>query len=311
MTKSKKVTVAVAQLAPVFLDTKATVEKACKAILAAGKKKTKLIVFPEAFVPGYPYWAMSLSPFSINSFNKKLFGEAVVIPDDSTKKLCESAKKAVCAVAIGIHEREGGTLYNTILFIGENGKITGKHRKLIPTSHERMIWGRGDGSDLTVFETSLGKMGGLICFEHANCLFKYALQGQGEQIHISLWPGGFDSISHKIDASVRSYAFEGSCFVLNATSVLTKSTLKALGKGGNDFTEGGGYSAIVGPNGKYIAGPETTKETVLYAEIDLSELATSKMIVDTAGHYTRPDVVSLNINSQKQQAIVKIKPVAE
>lgn len=296
MKESKKVVVAVAQLAPVFLNTEATTEKACEAIKEAGNNKAKLVVFPEAFLPGYPYWAIMLPPTEINEFNNKLSSEAVEIGGKEIDMLAKAAKAAGCGVVMGMHERDGGTLYNTLLFIDENGEIIGRHRKLVPTSHERMIWGRGDGSDLQVFDTSLGKLGGLICFEHANCLFKYALQGENETIHVAVWPGGLSSISPKIDAAIRSYAFEASCFVLNATSILTQEVQDAIGSDEvKKLGLGGGYSAIVSPKGEYLAGPETEEETILYAELDYDLITNANMIVDTAGHYARPDAVQLVI----------------
>jgi nitrilase len=304
MKKSKNIKVAVAQLAPVFLDTKATLEKAGDAIKEAGENDARLIVFPEVFLPGYPYWAIVLPPSEINDFNKKLFDEAVEIGGEDTGILCNVAREAGCGVVMGMHEKEGGTLYNTLLFISEKGEIIGKHRKLVPTSHERMIWGGGDGRDLKVFDSSIGKIGGLICFEHANCLFKYALQGSNEQIHIAVWPGGLSGISHKIDAAIRSYAFEGSCFVLNATSVLTEEVQDAID---NDKIRklgvGGGYSAIVSPKGEFLAGPEKEKETILYADLDFDLITYAKMIVDTAGHYARPDAVQIKINKEGNDSI--------
>lgn len=297
MSKQNTVKVAVAQLAPVFLDTKATLDKTCKAIKEAAENGAKLLVFPEAFLPGYPYWAIVLPPTEINEFNNRLFNEAIEIGGEETDMLSKAAKSAQCGVVIGIHEKDGGTLYNTLLFIDENGEIIGKHRKLVPTSHERMIWGRGDGRDLGVFDSEIGKIGGLICFEHANCLFKYALQGKNEAIHIAVWPGGLKSTSPKIDAAIRSYAFEGACFVLNATSVLTQEIHNAVGS--EEMSKlglGGGYSTIVNPKGEYLTELETDVETILYAELDFDLITNAKMIVDTAGHYARPDVTQLVIS---------------
>jgi nitrilase len=182
--------VAAAQLAPVFFDREATVRKACDAIAEAGRNGAALIAFPESFIPGYPYFAMALSPMNINAHMLRLREQSLVIPSAGTDALCRAARDAGCHVVMGLNEREGGTLYNGQLFIDAEGRILGRRRKLVPTSHERLVWGRGDGSDFQVHDTPLGRLGGLICYEHSNALFRYALHAQGEQIHVANWPGG-------------------------------------------------------------------------------------------------------------------------
>jgi aliphatic nitrilase len=161
-----------------------------------------------------------------------------------------------------------------------------------------MVWGRGDGRDLQVFDTDLGVVGGLICYEHGNALFRYAIQAQREEIHVAVWPGGMASINGVIDAAIRSYAFEASNFVLNATSILTEEILEALGSGGSvsKLQAGGGHSAIVAPRGVYLAGPEDSgDETILYADLEPERIVDAKLVVDCAGHYARPDVVRLQL----------------
>lgn len=297
---------AVAQLAPVFLDRRSTVEKACRAAIDASKAGAHVIAFPEALVPGYPYWTIVRDPTETGSFMQRLHENAVEIPGESTELLCAAAKEARIHVCIGINERDRGTLYNTVLFIDSEGRILGKHRKLVPTNHERMVWGRGDGRDLNVFETEIGVMGGLICYEHANALFGYALQAQHEQIHLAVWPGGMPSITGVIDAAVRHYAFSGGCFVLCATSILTPEIIDALGKGGSvsKLSPGGGCSMIVGPRGAILAGPAAPDdETILYAELDLAQITEAKTVVDCAGHYARPDVLKLQLYRDRYSSI--------
>lgn len=289
---------AVAQLAPVFLDRAATIEKACRAMGEASKAGARVVVFPEAFVSGYPYWTIVRDPTETGAFMRRLHENAVEIPSESTEILCAAARDAGIFVCIGIHEKEAGTLYNTVLFIDPEGRIPGKHRKLVPTNHERMVWGRGDGRDLQVFDTPLGVVGGLICYEHANALFGYALQAQHEEIHVAVWPGGMPSISGVIDAAVRHYAFGGGCFVLCATSILTPEILDALGEGGSvsKLAPGGGHSLIVGPRGNVLAGPAAPEaETILYADLDPAAIVDAKSVVDCAGHYARPDVLKLHV----------------
>ena len=272
---STKVKVAAAQLAPVFLDRAATVAKTCQAIRDAGKKSTQLIVFPETFIPGYPYWVQVLDSITFRGHNRDLFNQAVEIPSPDTEALCTAAREAGCFAVVGMTEKEGGTLYNTQLFIGPDGAIAGKRRKLVPTAAERMVWGRGDGRDLPVIETAFGKLGALICYEHSNALFRYALQAQGEQIHVANWPGGLTGINNVIDAAIRHYAFEAQAFVVNATGILTDEIIAALGQGGSvgKLKAGGGYSAIVDPHGKFLAGPAKDGETTLYAELDFDRIA--------------------------------------
>ena len=296
----RTVKVAAAQLAPVFLDRAATIAKTCDAIAEAAAHGAELIAFPESFIPGYPYWAMVRDPMSIGDFNRRLFDAAMPIPGPDCAALAAAARQAGCHVVVGLTEREGGTLYNSQLVIGADGAILGKRRKLMPTSHERMVWGRGDGRDLAVWPTPLGVLGALICYEHSNGLYRYAIQAQGEQIHVANWPGGI-AIDGIIDAAARHYAFEGQCFVVNVTAVLTEAIIAEVG---GPLKPGGGYSAIIAPNGRFLAGPATDGETILYADLDFDLITDMKMIVDSAGHYARPDVVRLHIDRRAQRSLV-------
>jgi aliphatic nitrilase len=296
--------VAAAQLAPVFLDRDRTVAKACSAILEVGRAGAALVAFPETYLPGYPYFALVLPPTKINVYMRTLYAQAVEIPSAATEALCAAAKQAGVYVVMGLNEREGGTLYNSQLVLGPDGTILGKRRKLVPTSHERMVWGRGDGADLELFETSFGKLGALICYEHANALFRYALQGRGEQIHVANWPGGIPSTNRIIDAAVRHYAFEGGCFVISVTGVLTPAALAELPPEVRDRLEpGGGCSVIITPRGDHLAGPIENDEALLYADLDFGLIDRMKSIVDTAGHYARPDVVRLVLDSRRKPVV--------
>lgn len=306
----QNVKVAAAQLAPEYLDRDKTVQKACAAIAEAGANGARLVAFPEAFLPGYPYFAMLLAPTAINDYLRVLYREAVQIPSPATELLCAAARRAGTHVVMGLHERDGGTIYNSQLFIGPDGAILGCRRKLVPTSHERLVWGRGDGSDLSVYQTEIGVLGGLICYEHANALFRYALQAQREQIHIANWPGGMPSIDPIIDAASRHYAFEAQAFVVNVTGVLTAAAVAALPDDLRDKLEpGGGHSAIISPRGGYLAGPVREGEQLIYAELDFQLIDRLKAIVDTAGHYARPDVVQLKLNRVRQRSLLAVDPV--
>jgi nitrilase len=305
MAHARKLKVAAAQLAPVFMDRDRTIEKACSAIAEAAAHGAELVAFPETFIPGYPYWAMFLPPTGINAYLRASYEQAVQVPSAATEALCAAAKKAGIHVVLGLCERAGGTLYNSQLFIGAGGAILACRRKLMPTSHERLVWGRGDGRDLAVLDTPLGKLGGLICYEHSNALFRYALQAQGEQIHIANWPGGMPRIAGIIDAATRHYAFEAQAFVISVTSVLTPELLAGLEPVLRDALEpGGGHSAIIAPRGDYLAGPALDGEQLLYAELDLQLIDSLKAIVDSAGHYARPDVVQLKLNRTPQLPLI-------
>ncbi|HEY0715901.1 MAG TPA: carbon-nitrogen hydrolase family protein, partial [Polyangia bacterium] len=300
----KPVRVAAAQLAPVYMDSAATLAKAVDAVAEASRNGAAFIAFPEAFVPGYPFWAMALDPMSINPFLQRLYAEALQIPSPALEPLCKAARASNIGVCLGISERAGGTLFNSQLFIAPDGAILGCRRKLMPTSHERMVWGRGDGSDLGLFEYPFGRVGGLICYEHANPLFRYALIGQGEEVHVATWPG-LGGIATVVDAASRHHAFEAQAFVINVTSVVTPEILAALGSGGSiaKLQPGGGYTAILSPRGDFLAGPAREGETILYADLDPALIDKAKSIVDTVGHYARPDVVRLHLERTRQSPL--------
>jgi aliphatic nitrilase len=301
----QRIKVAAAQLAPVWGDPAATMAKAADAIAEAGRHGAALVAFPEALVPGYPYWAMVHDPLSINPFLQRLYAEAVVVPSPVTDRIAEAARAAGVMVCLGLNERAGGTLYNSQLFVGADGRLLACRRKLVPTSHERLVWGRGDGSDLQVLDTPLGRVGGLICYEHANALFRYALQAQGEELHVAAWTA-LSSITTIVDAAARHYAFEAQAFVVSVTSVLTEEGLAALGDGesARKLQPGGAFSAILSPRGDYLAGPAREGETLLYAELDPALIDKQKSIVDSAGHYARPDVVRLHLQRAPQRPLV-------
>jgi predicted amidohydrolase len=289
-------TAAAVQAAPVFLDREASVDKACELIAAAGGAGASLIVFPETWIPGYPFWHTSPNVFSGETF-AHLWKNAVEIPSTSTNRLARAARKANAYVVIGINERDTvsrGTLFNTLLYIGPDGEIVRRHRKLMPTFTERTIWGFGDGSDLELLETPLGRLGGLICWEHEMTLAKYALYAQGEQVHCAVWPA-YSMQNQHIDFGMRQYAFEGACFAVSACGVVTPGSLPERLGGGRVAANGG--SAIVGPNGEYLAGPLYDAEEILYAEIDLEATIREKHSRDVAGHYARPDVFQLLTNA--------------
>jgi nitrilase len=292
-----KFVAAAVQAAPVYLDREATVDKACDLIHEAGVAGARLIVFPETWIPMYPFWHTTPDVGSGELF-ARLWKNAVELPSASTRRLAAAARGAKAWVVVGINERDQrtrGTLYNTMAYFSPDGAIAHTHRKLMPTFTERTIWGMGDGSDLQVLDTPLGRIGGLICWEHEMTLAKFALYAQGEQVHCSQWPA-YSGQNEHIDFGVRQYAFEGACFVVSACGVVVPG---ALPRGiGVDGVGANGGSAIVAPNGRYLAGPVYDKEEIVYAEIDLEDGIREKHSHDVAGHYARPDVFQLVMNTR-------------
>ena len=303
---NEKLKVAAAQLSPIFLNKAKTVEKACKAILEAGENGAKLIVFPEAFISGYPDWVW-LIPNSkgadLNELYLKLVENAVSVPDDSTIKLCKAAKTASINVVIGMHERNTETsnasLFNSLLFIDDKGLILGKHRKLIPTGGERLIWSQGDGSTLCSYDTSAGKIAGLICWENFMPLARNTIYEFGTQILASpTWdksPNWIQSMQH--------IAREGGLFVISTCMALKIDDIpdefefKKLYPDGREWINIGN-SSIIGPNGQFLAGPLEAEEGILYADIDLQQIIKAKRMFDVVGHYSRPDVFSFNLKNK-------------
>jgi predicted amidohydrolase len=306
---SGKVIAAAIQAAPVFLDRDATVEKACRLIGEAGERGARIMVFPETFIPGYPFWPRDNSgPARVPILKAfvRYFKNSVVIPSPQTDALCAAAKRANAYVVMGLSERDveyGGSLYNTMLFIGSDGRILGKHRKLVPTYGERCIWGMGDGSTMQVFPTEYGKLGGLVCYEHHMVLTRYALMAMGERIHAAVWPA-HRYLRNIVDAACRQYAFEGQVFVLTASSYMNPDMVPDWFElKESSYWDAAGGSGIIGPLGNYLAGPTYDKEEILTAELDFDQIIQAKAIVDSVGHYSRWDVLSLNLNTEKYAPI--------
>jgi nitrilase len=306
------VVVAAVQAAPVFLDRDATVEKAVALIDEAAGEGARLVAFPETWIPGYPSWIYHAAewddPRSKRTF-ARLLQNSVQIPSPATDALCAAARDSDVDVVVGIHERDAdfstGTIYNSLLFVSADGALLGVHRKLVPTHAERIVWGRGDGSTLHVFETRLGRIGGLICWEHWMPLTRFAMHAKGEQIHVAAWPDA-DDVHH---LASRHYAFEGRCYVLCVGSYTTARDLpedfelaKAMGVSGEDALLTGG-SGIIGPDGSWLSGPVDGREAIVYAELDMSRIAEEQQALDAAGHYNRPDVFSLTVDERPRRHV--------
>ncbi len=296
-------TAAAVQAAPVFLNKKQTVEKACDLIAEAAKNNARLVVFPEVFIAGYPDWVWLIPNSQSSALNElyvQLVENAVVIPDEAVEQLCKSARQNKVHIVMGVHERNteasGASLYNTIIFIDDNGNLIGKHRKLIPTGGERLIWASGDGSTLEVFPTHLGKIGGLICWENYMPLARYAMYQNGAQV---LATPTWDKSGNWL-LSMQHIAREGGMFIISCCSAIRIEDIpdglefKSLYPSDREWVNIGN-SCIVNPFGKIIAGPVSKEETIIYAEIHLPEIIAAKRMFDAAGHYARPDVFQFSV----------------
>lgn len=306
--------------ASVFLDRDGSVEKTCKLIAEAGANGAKLVVFPESFVPGYPFWIWTHTPVRGAPLFFEFFANSIVVGSEETRRIGAAAGQAGAYVVLGVTERDGGTLYNTLLYFDDHGQIIGRHRKLQPTHVERTVWGRGDGAGLKVHQTPHGRIGGLICWEHTMDLARYALISQREEIHIAAWPG-ISALTHDPNsgffddvtaAAARHHALAAQAFVINVQSRVDERVIEKLDLVGRPemIRVGGGWSAIIAPNGQILAGPNRDDEVILYAELDLAQIVYLKYIVDSAGHYSRPDVLRLWTNYEPQTVTVESVPRA-
>ena len=306
MNEQHRFKVAAVQASPVYLDKEATTQKAVHLIARAAGKGAKLVVFPEVFIAGYPDWIWSV-PNNKRALLDELYGQllrnAVTIPDSTTKALCKAAKDNGVHVIMGMNERNSeasnGSLFNTILYINDQGQILGKHRKLIPTSGERLIWTGGDGTTMQAFDTSMAKIGGLICWENFMPLARFAMYQQGVQIHAApTW----DS-SANWQQSMQYIAREGGMFVISCCAAIPMEAIpdsmafKELYPAGRSWVNVGN-SCIIDPRGKFLVEPLAEKEEILLAEINLDEIYQSKRLFDVAGHYNRPDVFRFNLNDR-------------
>lgn len=297
--------VASIQSSPVYMNREASVEKACKLIAEAGSNGAHLVVLPEAFIPGYPDWIWNVPPGQIK-LNQKLYGElveqSVSVPGPDINILCNAARSAGTYVAIGINERNvnasSGTLYNTLVYINPQGKLIGRHQKLIPTAPERTVWAYGDPSTLDVYDTDIGKLAGLICHENYMPLVRYSLYGMGIEIYVApTYDEGdaWHSTLRHIGREGRVFVI-GCCMILRKEDILSHSPeLEQYYKDSDEWVNCGN-SVITDPNGDIIAGPLNKEEGILYVEIDPKMSLGAKWNLDVAGHYARPDAFHLIFN---------------
>lgn len=310
--RSDKIVAAIIQASAVTLDTPKSLEKIIALIRQASASGARVVVCGETWLPGYPAWLDFLPEVALWGYgpSKDVFAElyrnSITVPGDECGQLSSLAKELKITIVIGVNERVetgpgNGTIYNSLITFDIDGNPVSHRRKLVPTYTERMIWGYGDGKDIGAVETGIGRVGGLICWEHWMPLARQAMHNSAEQIHAAVWPTVHDL--HQLAS--RQYAFEGRCFVLAAGIIMKVSDLPArfelpakLAAEPEKLILRGG-SAIIAPDASYLAGPVFDQETILVAEIDLNQIRREQMTLDTTGHYSRPDVFNLTINRSR------------
>ncbi len=307
-------TVAAVQWQPEVLNPKAGAEKAAEAIKQAAAEGAGLVVFPEVWLQGYPYFS-GLSPSNpdYQFLLGKFLEAAIAIDDPMLQPVFDAAAACGCNVVLGLNERSGGSVYCTLLYIGTDGKPMGSQRKLMPTQAERLVWAQGDGSDIRVYDTAHGRLGGLNCFEHQMAPARYALCDLGCQVHASAWPGHLflDGI---IDASTRHLSHENGCFVIVAREVMSAAALPSdwpIDDSARAHFNTHGGSAIIAPGGDYLVPPVFDKETIVTAEIDLAMINVIKWFFDGTGHYARPDVFQMTWDKRRKKAVETIDDASE
>jgi len=304
-----QVRVAIVQAEPVYLDLGASVERVVELTAEAAALGAQLVVFGETWLPGYPAWLDECPGAALwdHAPTKDVFlrlrRASLVVPSPESELLADAARRHEVTLVVGANERVdagpgNGTLYNSILVFGPDGSLLNRHRKLVPTYTERLVWGQGDGTGLRTVETPVGRLGALVCWEHWMPLARHALHVAGEQIHVALWP----TVKEMHQVASRHYAFEGRCFVLAAGTLMRARDLPAeLAEPAqledpDRFVLRGG-SAIVGPDGSWVAEPVFDEETIVVADLELDAIDRERLTLDVTGHYSRPDVFDFGLKS--------------
>ncbi|HEX6349733.1 MAG TPA: carbon-nitrogen hydrolase family protein [Candidatus Dormibacteraeota bacterium] len=304
--------VAVVQHPPVLLDRTATIARMVELLGEAAAEGARLVTFPETFVPGYPEWVWRLAPGAdyelTGEIHRRLLENSVDVEAGDLKPVQAAARKHKLTVLAPINERDPfsrGTLYNAVVLIGMDGKVLNRHRKLVPTNPERMVWGQGDGSGLRVVETPAGRVGGLICWENYMPLARFSLYAQGVEIYLApTWDAGSGWVS-----TMRHIALEGRCWVLgNGTAMRGRDVPEDFPQRDRLFPDledwfNPGDSVIVDPRGKVVAGPLHEEHGILYADCDPAAADAARRTLDVAGHYGRPDVFTLEVRREARSPV--------
>jgi nitrilase len=299
----KVVKAAAVQISPVLYSREATVEKVVQKIHDLGQQGVQFATFPETVVPYYPYFSAVQTGIELLSGTEhlRLLEQSVTVPSPATDAIGEAARKAGMVVSIGVNERDGGTIYNTQLLFDADGTLIQRRRKITPTHFERMVWGQGDGSGLRAVDSKVGRIGQLACFEHNNPLARYAMIADGEEIHSAMYPGSAfgEGFTQRMEINIRQHALESGCFVVNATAWLDADQQAQIMKDTGCTIgpiSGGCFTTIVTPDGMLIGEPLRSGEGEVIADLDFSLIDRRKLLMDSAGHYNRPELLSLMID---------------
>ncbi|MFO0118999.1 MAG: Nit6803 family nitrilase, partial [Cyanobium sp.] len=296
-----------AQIRPVLFSLEGSVQRVLAAMAEAAVQGVELIVFPETFLPYYPYFSFVEPAVLMGRSHLALYEQAVTVPGPAIDLIAAAARQHGLHVLLGINERDGASLYNTQLLIDSVGEIILKRRKITPTYHERMVWGQGDGSGLKVVDTSLGKIGSLACWEHYNPLARFALMAQGEEIHCAQFPGSLVGpiFSEQTAVTLRHHALEAGCFVISSTAWLDPADHAAITPDASLHAafQGGCHTAVISPEGRYLAGPLPEGEGLAIADLDRYLITKRKRMMDSVGHYSRPDLLGLRLNASPAHQI--------
>ena len=309
-----RIAVAQPEVAPTLA---AGLSKVVSLVADAAANGATLVAFPETFLPGYPIWLDVCRDVAlwdhppVKRVYRRMAEESAVVPSEATRTLAAAARDGNITLVIGVIERVTngagqGTLYNSILTFGPDGSLLNHHRKLVPTYTERMVWGPGDGAGLRAADTPVGKVGALVCWEHWMPLARHAMHESGEDVHVALWP----TVHEMHQVASRQYAFEGRCFVLASGSVMRASALPAELEPhpekvpSRDHWVMRGGSAIIAPDGSYLAGPVYDEPALLVADVDVGRVREERMTLDVTGHYHRPDVFVFSVTRDAKRADV-------
>jgi aliphatic nitrilase len=301
------------QASPVYLNSSATVEKAASLVREAAANGAKLVAFPEVFVPGYPYWNWITDPVTGSAWFEKLVKASVLVPGPEIDVVRKAARDCECYVVLGVNERSPvslGAIYNTLVFIGPDGALLGKHRKLVPTWAEKLTWTGGDGSSLRVYDTGIGRLGGLACGENTNTLARFALLGQGELVHVASYislpvaPPDYD-MAEAIKLRAIAHSFEGKIFTIVSCSTMSKEIIAVMETIVPDARarlqrKSSAFSGVIGPDGRVVGNSLIDDEGIVYADIDLERCIQPKQMHDIVGHYNRFDIFDLRVNRRPQ-----------
>ncbi|BBX85357.1 nitrilase-related carbon-nitrogen hydrolase [Mycolicibacterium aubagnense] len=292
---------AAVQISPVLYSRERTVERIVAKIDELATLGVQFAVFPETVIPYYPYFSFVQRPFEMSAEQLRLMEEAVTVPSPATDAIGDAARRAGMVVSIGVNERDGGSIYNTQLLFDADGELIQRRRKITPTYHERIVWGQGDGSGLRATDSAVGRIGQLACWEHYNPLYRYALIADHEQIHAAMFPGSIfgEQFAQQTEIQVRNHALESGAFVVVSTAWLNpEQQQQIMADTGTPVgpISGGCFTAIINPQGEIIGEPLRSGEGHVIADLDFAQIDRRKAFMDASGHYSRPELLSLNVD---------------